>query len=878
MPLKNPSQLFQEKAAFIREDNHPVIETFNETFDKFKGNVSLIEELKEKVDTLTEEITHKITKSDLETAMFSHLLMVDENIKDIQSKVKGLNKNDLLEFKSSSAHLIELVEDLKINQFPKYKRKIVDTEVKLSEKFKNFQEEVLYHQKISTDELQEKLVDFAEVVDNNFSIFNENIQQTKEYVNETVETYKKLHKILESKAQKENEKLEEYSSTLKSFNDEFILFEENIQNQIKDYEKINDIFDERIKIFENDIHQWKNLAENELQVFKKDAVSDISSLKADIVVFESHNKSLLTKVDILQENIEDFQQDLNTVTNNISGIEIVETEQKKLTEHLTETQKNLEVVERYIQNHHNDLEILKEEVYTEIEKIPVGNLQENIQRLESKIDYIRETYSKIEPETFVKEVIRESFSEPSFTNNQDPLTPLNKNFVTLEQLQQHYRLFINRVQQQLSTLGGGGETRLKYLDDIVGIATNASAYDGKYLKYNHSLGKFEFTSVDITDDSWADGITGPYTNGNVGIGTSIANCELDVIGNVIISGVTTSIGGFVGNLTGTALTTTNIPNLSGDVSSNNTVTTLATVNSNVGTFGGTGAIPVVTVNGKGLVTGVSTVAPNNGTLTLGVSGTGLTGSATFTANQSGVSTFTVTSNATSDNTNSTIVSRNGSGGFSAGIVTATFVGNITGNLNSSGVNTATTLSGTTLTYTTGNFITGVITSISGTNLNYTGISTVTNVRSTTINNTGIGTVTTLNSTTGTITNLSGTNVNVSGIITTTTLNIGADVGVSTTRTTVSTTSATTIDSFSSTVFRSARVQVQITQGTDYQASDVLIIHDGSTADVIEYGSIATNDYLGTFSGTVSGGNCLLRINMNSASSATVKVLSQRITI
>jgi hypothetical protein len=28
-------------------------------------------------------------------------------------------------------------------------------------------------------------------------------------------------------------------------------------------------------------------------------------------------------------------------------------------------------------------------------------------------------------------------------------------------------LFINRVQQQLSTLGGGGETRLKYLDDIV---------------------------------------------------------------------------------------------------------------------------------------------------------------------------------------------------------------------------------------------------------------------------------------------------------------------------------------------------------------------------------------------------------------------------
>ena len=122
---------------------------------------------------------------------------------------------------------------------------------------------------------------------------------------------------------------------------------------------------------------------------------------------------------------------------------------------------------------------------------------------------------------------------------------------------------------------------------------------------------------------------------------------------------------------GIATTVTNIPNLSGDVSSVNTVTTLATVNSNIGTYGDVGAIPRVTVNAKGLVTGVTTVAPNNGTLTLAVSGTGLSGSSTFTANQSGSSTFTVTSNATSDNTNSTIVARNSSGGFSAGIITAT---------------------------------------------------------------------------------------------------------------------------------------------------------------------------------------------------------------
>lgn len=143
---------------------------------------------------------------------------------------------------------------------------------------------------------------------------------------------------------------------------------------------------------------------------------------------------------------------------------------------------------------------------------------------------------------------------------------------------------------------------------------------------------------------------------------------------------------------------------------------------------------------------------------------------------------------------------------------------------------------------------------------------------------GIGTIATLDTNNGTIDFLSGTNINASGIVTASSYTIGLDVGISTTRTTVATLSATTIDSFAVATYRSARVQVQITQGTDYQTSDVLIIHDGSTASVIEYASIATDDYLGTFTGLVSGGNCLLQINMSSASSATVKVLSQKITV
>jgi hypothetical protein len=86
---------------------------------------------------------------------------------------------------------------------------------------------------------------------------------------------------------------------------------------------------------------------------------------------------------------------------------------------------------------------------------------------------------------------------------------------------------------------------------------------------------------------------------------------------------------------------------------------------------------------------------------MNVSGTGLSGSATFTADQAGASTFTVTSNATSANTAGAIVARDGSGNFSAGTITAALSGN---------ASTATTLQtprtiGITgdLTYTSGSF-------------------------------------------------------------------------------------------------------------------------------------------------------------------------------
>ena len=56
-------------------------------------------------------------------------------------------------------------------------------------------------------------------------------------------------------------------------------------------------------------------------------------------------------------------------------------------------------------------------------------------------------------------------AEPSdIKQQQDPITPLDQKFATLDDLQKHYSTFLSRIQQQLSTLGGGGETNLAYMD------------------------------------------------------------------------------------------------------------------------------------------------------------------------------------------------------------------------------------------------------------------------------------------------------------------------------------------------------------------------------------------------------------------------------
>ena len=111
------------------------------------------------------------------------------------------------------------------------------------------------------------------------------------------------------------------------------------------------------------------------------------------------------------------------------------------------------------------------------------HVRSDIKGLYKLVEDIKETSKTLQEEQkLLSETNVPLGEDPPGTKNLDPLTPLNQNFVTLDQLQKHYKTFVERVQYQLASIGGGGETRLQYLDDIVGIATNLNAYDGMVLQ------------------------------------------------------------------------------------------------------------------------------------------------------------------------------------------------------------------------------------------------------------------------------------------------------------------------------------------------------------------------------------------------------------
>jgi hypothetical protein len=220
-------------------------------------------------------------------------------------------------------------------------------------------------------------------------------------------------------------------------------------------------------------------------------------------------------------------------------------------------------------------------------------------------------------------------------------------------------------------------------------------------------GNFSAGTITATLSGNATNVSGTVAFANGGTGETTRQAAMDAL-----AGATTSGSYLRGNGSDVVMSTiqvADVPTLNQSTTGNATTATTATnlAGGSAGTVpyqsaAGTTAMlaagssgQVLQSNGAAAPSWVAaTAAANNGTLTMAVSGTGLSGSQTFTANQAGNATFTVTSNATNANTGSTIVARDASGNFSAGTITATLSGNASTATSATTATTATTANAT----------------------------------------------------------------------------------------------------------------------------------------------------------------------------------------
>lgn len=96
-----------------------------------------------------------------------------------------------------------------------------------------------------------------------------------------------------------------------------------------------------------------------------------------------------------------------------------------------------------------------------------------------------------------------------------------------------------------------------------------------------------------------------------------------------------------------------------------------------------------------------------------------------------------------------------------------------------------------------------------------------------------------------------------------------------------TTTATTevnLDTFPLLSYRSAKYHIQASQGTNYHACEVMVIHNSTNAYFSQFGDIYTNTSLFTLSVDTNSGNVRLKVTPASTSSTSFKLSRNLLTV
>ena len=217
--------------------------------------------------------------------------------------------------------------------------------------------------------------------------------------------------------------------------------EENIEKLKTSYEGIGEIKNDLLREeFSSKLSSISESIDSNIELINKKYEKSSLQLRRDIAAYNSITKIVENKVEKLSDAEASVDNKIEEISNSVDNF---------IADLGRQVDRKLKgAVENYV----IELKTRIDDVRYDIDNLQEVSFKSDIARLEDKIDYIRETYEKIDPESTAKQVIEEALLAQPVAP--DPLA--KDDFVTLPQLQEHYRLFLNRIQQQLSTFGGGG--------------------------------------------------------------------------------------------------------------------------------------------------------------------------------------------------------------------------------------------------------------------------------------------------------------------------------------------------------------------------------------------------------------------------------------
>jgi len=580
---------------------------FTNTFDSFKENLEKVETVSQEISTIKEDLKELIRKEDLDSAMMAQLLFVQESISKIESKISSINGETVDKIKEDFSSLSNSVESFIDIDVPKYKKLVSESEVRVDDRFVKFKEEIEENFDTIKSDTSKEVASALETVEslneNIISDIKSDFRKTTKNVNNTVSDlvekelpkYKKFFAETEIRTEEKiktsidsyQEKIESLNAKVKEFTEVEIPKYNNllIENKIKSEEEVKELEEkvlsrvnsvtEKLESLSEDIDKKASDRFEELQIVVGEYKEEINSISK---TYESLYKDFKKREVYENKKLEDYSGEIQkfdkkfrfieeTVKEDLNEIQSVLIQsnesyhsglknevgkfRNKISQQMKDLEVNFTVNESHIKKQNENIGDLQEEIKEVLDKLQLDVLEDKNKKLVERINYIEDTISKFNEDSvksFLKEDNPNLPGDPS-NRSSDPLTPLDQKFVTLDQLQEHYRLFINRVQQQISTIGGGGETRLQYLDDIAGISTNIGAYEGMTLivdtnqtgKDKHK--KFRFGGSVGAGGTWASDSIGVSTTRNVGIATTArTDFALYVGGDQYVDGNVT-IGG-----------------------------------------------------------------------------------------------------------------------------------------------------------------------------------------------------------------------------------------------------------------------------------------------------------------------------------------------